>query len=187
MLLNICERTGEWETVSRKPDAALADVERFLRELQTDYLDIFLLHCMMGTDWPNHYAVMVEALSRLKERGLIRALDVSCHDFGALKTAAVTPWADVVLGRINYAGVNMDASPDRVVPVLDRMHASGKGVYRMKVTGVGQLGRDPEKAIRYVMGLPSVDAFTIGMMNEKEVLDNTNIVRVVLNERHARK
>jgi aryl-alcohol dehydrogenase-like predicted oxidoreductase len=175
------------KTVSRKPDAAIHDVERFLRELQTDYLDILLLHCLMETDWPERYGATMEALFRLKERGLIRALGVSCHDFGAFTTTAVTPWVEVVLARINYAGISMDAPPPRVIPVLDRMHASGKGIYGMKVMGAGQLGRDPEKAIRYVMGLPSVDAFTIGMTSEREVVDNTGIIRMILGERFARR
>ncbi|MBI4531309.1 MAG: aldo/keto reductase, partial [Candidatus Latescibacteria bacterium] len=78
------------KTVSRKPDAAIRDVERFLRELRTDYLDILLLHCLTEADWPGRYAATMEALSRLREQGLIRALGVSCHDFEAFTTAAVT-------------------------------------------------------------------------------------------------
>lgn len=175
------------KTVSRSPDVVLSDVERFLRELRTDYLDILLLHCMMEADWPTRYAATMEVLTRLKERGLIRALGVSCHDVGAFKTASMTPWVEVVLARINYAGVSMDAPPAKVIPILDRMHTGGKGVYGMKVMGAGQLGRDPERAIRYVMGIPSVDAFTIGMTSEREVLDNTGIVRMVLGERLARR
>src|SRR5574341_999666 len=30
-----------------------ADLDRFRRELNSDYLDILLLHCMMDADWPS--------------------------------------------------------------------------------------------------------------------------------------
>ena len=36
-------------------------------------------------------------LSELKQKRVVRAVGVSCHDFGALKTAATHPWVDVIL------------------------------------------------------------------------------------------
>jgi aryl-alcohol dehydrogenase-like predicted oxidoreductase len=164
------------KTTSRTPQAVEADVHRFLREQGTDYLDIVLLHCLTEPDWRRRYASSMEALTRLKEAGLIRAVGVSCHNFGAFQNAAVEPWVEVVLARINYAGVSMDAAPDDVVPVLDQMHAAGKGIYGMKVVGAGRLAGDPRRAIRYVLDLPSVDAIVIGMESEAEVDEDVDLV-----------
>ena len=53
------------------------------------------------------------------------------------------------------------------------MDARGQGVYGMKVMGGGsELAKRPAEAIEFVMGLPSVHAFTIGMMDEGEILAN---------------
>jgi 1-deoxyxylulose-5-phosphate synthase len=164
------------KTTSRTPDAVEADVHRFLREQGTDYLDIVLLHCLTEPDWPARYARNMETLSRLKDRGLIRAVGVSCHNFGAFQNAARQPWVEVVLARINYAGVSMDAPTEQVVPVLDEMHAAGKGIYGMKVVGNGRLTGDVRKAIRYVMELPSIDALVIGMQSKAEVDEDVELV-----------
>jgi aryl-alcohol dehydrogenase-like predicted oxidoreductase len=164
------------KTTSRTPAEVEADVHRFRRELGTDYLDVVLLHCLSEPDWPRRYAESMGALSRLRQAGLIRALGVSCHDFGAFRSAAAEPWVEVVLARINYAGVSMDAPPEQVVPVLEAMHAAGKGVYGMKVVGAGRLVRERRRAVRYVLALPSVDAIVLGMESEREVDEDADLV-----------
>lgn len=153
------------------PDAE-RDVQRFLRELQTDVLDIVLLHCMTDVRWPERYAGAMDALDYAKERGLVRAVGVSVHSLDALRTAAASPWVDVVLVRVNYKGVHMDAAPEEVLPLLKEMHASGKGIYAMKVLGRGALAHEARRALRYVLDLPEVDVASIGMMSEQQVREH---------------
>lgn len=164
------------KTLARTREEAERDVRRFLREMRTNYLDIVLLHCLTDPNWPARFAGAMEALSRAKEEGLVRAVGVSCHDFGAFSTAAATPWVEVVLARLNYANRHMDAVPERVIPVLGRMHAAGKGIYGMKVMGAGGLGHDPREAIHFVLDQPCVDALVVGMVNEREVDENAGLV-----------
>jgi predicted aldo/keto reductase-like oxidoreductase len=128
----------------------------------------------------------MEALTRCKEQGLIRAHGVSCHDFGAFQAAAMTKWVDVALARINYAGISMDASPPDVIRVIEQMAAAGKGVYGMKVLGQGKLAKaddGPRKAIEFVMNLSCVHAMTIGMTSQREVAENIAIVNELTGER----
>lgn len=160
-----------------------ADLDRFRKEMDTDYLDIVLLHCMTQSDWPERYAGAMEVLREAREAGIVRAVGVSCHDFGAFQTAAASDWVEVVLARINYAQKHMDATPEEVIRVMRQMHDSGKGIYGMKVMGAGDLGGDPEKAIRYVMGLDCVDAMTIGMVSGEQVLENVRLVESLERER----
>lgn len=167
------------KTTSRTPKDVATDVQRFLHEQGADYLDVVLLHCLMEPDWPQRYRGAMDALSRLKEEGVIRALGVSCHNFGAFQSAAREPWVDVVLARINYAGVSMDAAPEEVIPVLDQMHAGGKGIYGMKVVGNGKLTADVRRAVRFVIDLPSVDALVIGMQSEAEIDQNVDLVEAL--------
>ena len=151
-----------------------ADIRRFLRELGTDYIDIVLLHAVMTGNWTKERAGAMEALSRAKEQGLIRAVGASFHSLAGLRAAATSPWLDVALVRMNHSGRNMDASPDVVRPLIQQMAAAGKGVYSMKVLSLGTL--DPERAIPYTLGVPGVSAITIGMRSEEEIRQNIEIV-----------
>jgi aryl-alcohol dehydrogenase-like predicted oxidoreductase len=164
------------KTTSRSAAAVTRDVERFLKELNTDVLDIVLLHYMTERDWPRRYAEAMEALSRAREQDKVRALGVSCHGLGPLRAAAVTDWAEVVLVRINHAGVNMDANPTEVTPVIQSMYHSGKALYGMKVLGCGRLARDPRAAVRYVLELGTVHALTIGITKPEQLIQNVTLV-----------
>ena len=166
------------KTTSRTKKEVVSDVKRFLKETGTDYIDIVLLHCLTQPDWTARYPDAMEALSECKEQGLIRAHGVSCHDYGAFQTAAMTKWVEVVLARINYAGVSMDASPADVIRTMELMARFGKGIYGMKVFGEGKLAKQdgPGQGIEFVMGLPCVHAMTIGMESRREVEENVAIV-----------
>ena len=164
------------KTMSRSAKAVTRDVERFLKELGIDVLDVVLLHFMTRPDWPERYADAREALSRAKEQGKVRAVGVSCHGLGALRAAAETDWAEVVLARINQAGVNTDGNPSQVVPVIERMYRSGKAIYGMKVLGCGRLAEDPRAAIRYVLQLEIVHAVTIGTSKCEHLYQNLKLV-----------
>jgi 1-deoxyxylulose-5-phosphate synthase len=169
------------KTTSREPQAVRADIERFLGELKTDYLDIVLLHCQTNADWPERDRAAMDVLSEYKERGIIRAVGVSCHDFGAFCSAADSDWVDVVLARINYAGHAMDDTPEKVAAVIGRMAASGKGIYAMKVVGGGtELTKDPRKAIHYSFAVDGVHAMVLGMMNEEQIDENLGYLEEVL-------
>ena len=157
------------KTCANSAEEADRDVARYLRELGTDRLDIVLLHCVSSADWPESRASVMDALQARKESGVIRALGVSCHDLGALSRASEVPWVDVVLARINYAGTNMDGTPEQVIPLLEQMDSAGVGVYGMKVVGCGKLLQDVRKAIHFALDLHAVDAITMGMVNREEV------------------
>lgn len=148
-----------------------ADLDRFRREIGTDYIDIILLHMMTRSDWPEEKSEAMEVLSRAREDGVIRAHGVSCHTLRALEAAAASEWVQVDFARINPAGVIMDADVPTVSGVLRRMHAAGKGVVGMKIFGAGRLVHRKDECLRYVLGLDFVDAFTIGLESRGEMED----------------
>lgn len=157
-------------------------VERFLKELKTDYIDICLLHCLNNNNWTTKLSDYMEALDKVKRKGMIRAHGVSCHNLGALKVAAEEPWVDTVHARINPFGVNMDAPTKDVEPVLRKMHENDKGVIGMKILGEGKYADDSQKkdkAITYVLQGGFVDAMTIGFEKPQHVTDFTARVRKV--------
>jgi len=147
------------------------DLDRFRKEIGTDMLDIVLLHCMMSADWPREKAGAMAVLAEAKQKGTIRAHGVSCHDLGALKTAAASDWVDVDLARLNPAGAVMDAPVDQVLPVLSEMKRKGKGVIGMKILGAGRLRNRVDDALQYALASPVLDCFTIGAANRHELED----------------
>lgn len=149
-------------------------VDRYLQEIGTDYIDLVHLHCVTDTDWPKKLERQMDLLSKVKEQGKIRAHGVSVHALPALEVAAETPWVDAVHTRINPYGEKMDGPPDQVVPVLEKIHAAGKGVTGMKIIGEGAFRDDPEKkdhSIRYVLGLDCVDTCIVGFEKPEEIDD----------------
>jgi len=148
-----------------------ADLDRFRRELNTDHLDIILLHCVTEADWTTRYLSAMDALSEAKQKGIIRAHGCSCHSIEALRTAAKSEWVEVDLVRINPIGSHMDADPDTVVGVIRGMRAAGKGIVGMKILGQGDLRDRQNEAIRYALGLGVLDAFTIGAESVAEQKD----------------
>jgi len=123
------------KTVAKEPQPLRADLERFRKELDTDRLDVVLLHCMQDADWPEKMKPCMDVMAEAKDKGILRAHGVSCHSLEAIERAAESDWVDVVLARINPAGVKMDGAPDQVVPLIRRAHDNGKGVLGMKIVG----------------------------------------------------
>ena len=150
-------------------------VERFRRELNTDYLDIVQLHCMTEGDWTQKYKRHMDELEDLKAKKVIRAHGVSVHTFEALEAAADSDWVDVIHVRINPFGENMDKKdPALIVPVIEKFHNTGRGVIGMKLIGGGRLKDDNSKideSLRFVLGLGTVDLLIIGFEKPEQIDD----------------
>jgi len=159
------------KTWARDPATARTDLDRFRRELGTDYLDVCLMHCVTEADWTERYKGVMDVLSEAKEKGTIRAHGCSCHSIEALRAAARSPWVEIDLCRINPVGAYMDSDPATVVGVLKEMKAAGKAVVGMKILGQGELRNRQDEAIKYALSLGVLDAFTIGAESKSEQED----------------
>jgi len=159
------------KTWARDAASARADLDRFRRELGTDYLDVCLMHCLTEADWTERYEGVMDVLSEAKQKGIIRAHGCSCHNIEALRAAAKSPWVDIDLVRINPIGASMDAAPDTVVSVIREMRAAGKGIVGMKILGQGDLRHRQDEALNFALGLTLLDAFTIGAESQAEQED----------------
>ncbi|MDX2179426.1 MAG: aldo/keto reductase [Bryobacteraceae bacterium] len=148
-----------------------ADLDRFRKELGTDYLDILLLHCMLDKDWPERKKGAMAVISEAREKGIVRTHGTSCHTLDALKTAAATDWVEVDLVRFNPVGTAMDADPQTVLGVMRQMKAKGKGLIGMKVLGAGKLRNKADEALQFHLAHNEIDCFTIGAENRAELED----------------
>jgi len=171
--------TKMWVTAGGIPEKERPDseivVDRFRKELDTDYLDLVQLHCMTNGEWTDQQKRFMDGLENLKAKHIIKAHGVSVHSFDALKVASEHPWVDVIHVRINPFGESMDQrDASLIVPVIEKFHKAGKGVIGMKLIGGGKLNNEPDminESLKFVLGLKTVDMIIIGF-ELPEQIDN---------------
>ena len=168
-------------------------IDAFRKELNTEYFDILLMHCMRSPNWPEETRFVQDGFSEAKAKKVILAHGASVHGLQALAGFPGYKWLDVALMRMNHAGVRMD-TPDtqdtqdlgdvnQVVAQARKIHAQGTGLLGMKLIGEGQFtrGEQREASMKFVLGLGVVDAVTIGHKTTAEIDESIERMNRLLN------
>jgi aryl-alcohol dehydrogenase-like predicted oxidoreductase len=152
--------------------AVQRSLERSLRRLRTDYLDVFLMHSD-GRDLELLAdQALWDCLQEAKEKGLIRSYGVST------KTATGTKLAlektDVVMLTYNPWTVEEAAN-------LELAAKLGKGVLVKKALGSGWLGDQTrrmtsEECLQFCLKNPSVSSMVVGSINPPHIRSNAQAV-----------
>ncbi|MEW6646153.1 MAG: aldo/keto reductase [Pseudomonadota bacterium] len=145
-------------------------VERSLKRLGRDYLDMVLVH----SDGDDMRIIREEAvcdtLQQLKQEGLIRAVGMST------KTVAGGLWCvenmDVVMATYNLAYTDE-------LPVLQRAAQLHKGVLIKKGLQSGH-AQSVEDALRFVFAQSAVHSVIVGTINPEHLRANVAITERVL-------
>lgn len=156
------------KSTSRTGAEAKADIDRFLKELNTDYIDSLIIHNVTIGDWTTRYSEVMEVFSEAKKAGKIRSHGVTCHSFEALKAAEASDWVQINQVRWNNYQSNMDADVKTAGALFEKMRKKGQGMIGMKVVGNGSLVRGanpvtPEECFKFQIDSGVVDAFVIGV------------------------
>ena len=146
-------------------------LDRFRLEAGSDYFDILLLHCLMNGNWKEEKKAFIDSCSEAKQKGIVKAVGVSCHNWDAMKVAVEDPWVDVILARINPFGTSMDGTPEEVMGLLEIARKNGKGIIGMKIFGNGRniTDEERERSLGYTISSPNVHCMTLGLESVKEV------------------
>jgi aryl-alcohol dehydrogenase-like predicted oxidoreductase len=158
---------------SDKKESVAGNIDRYRQELGTDYIDILFMHCMMSGNWPETRTHYMDGFSRAKQDGIVKAVGVSCHHIDALRKAAVNPWVDVIMARINPFGTNMDGTPEEIAAILGTAKENGKGVIGMKIFGEGKHVSDDEReqSIRFALTGGNIHCMTLGLESAVQMDD----------------
>ncbi len=166
---------------TRAEEDPKATFDRLCKDLNTEYVDIMLLHCVRTLGWPDELKRLRDALSEAKSRKTILAHGASCHGILPLRAFPGTNWLDVALLRVNHDGTRMDTlqggegeekgDVKQVVENVKKIHAQGTGVLGMKLMGEGRFTKpeDRDASLKFVLKLGTVDAFTIGFKSPAEI------------------
>ena len=177
-------------------DEALERVERYLKELGTDYIDSLLIHCQVAHDWDERVQPIMEGLEKAKEKKMIRVHGISSHSLPAIRRAIACDWCQTMLVRVNPLGHQTDSESEQwnaqsspefipnLLYLLQKASAKGKGVIAMKLVGNGDFKNpaDREKTMRFVMNIPDINAAVIGFKSTAEVDESIERMNNALKE-----
>jgi len=164
---------------NRNPDKARKTLDKSLKDLQTDHLDMIMIHDIQSvedaTSLLNSNSLVNLAL-KLKEEGITRFIGFSGHrDAEALKMMANSGLFDNSLLALNqWAGKKFPR--EEAIPVAQNQKM---GVMVMKAVRSVEKNNviHPEDMIRYALSVDGVDGLVLGI-DSKEILDkNIKLLR----------
>jgi len=159
-------------TKTHAADAATvrAHVERGLKELGRERLDVVHCHAARIADPFVDRAAAIEELVKLKEEGKIAHVGLSTHYIAAVRKAALYPEIEVVHPLINRTGMGiLDGSPEEMAEAIKLCAGAGKGIYAMKALAGGNLIAGARASFAYVLGLQGCHGIAVGMLSEQEI------------------
>ncbi len=152
---------------------AQQSLEKALREMDTDYIDIFLMHEQESElTIKGHYEAL-EYYLKARDRGLIRAVGLSTHNIRAVTASIKYDGIQVIHPIVNYKGIGIeDGGIDDMLEAINGAYKVGKGIYAMKPLGGGTLLKDRQACFDFVLGLESIHSIAVGMQTVEEVVAN---------------
>lgn len=176
------------KTSARDGEEAKKNLEDSLKELDTDYVDIFLLH-YVKYDWIDDCYQVLKELTDIKTTGIIKAIGLSTHSVAVTRKAGQFEELDVIMSiccEANQVLINKfreripleDGSIEEMFHAIKEAHDNGKGVVAMKVLGnsAPPLVRNYQLSIKSIAQLDFVDTMVIGMRSLNQVKNNIEVI-----------
>ena len=161
------------KTYAYTGEMAKASLEKALREIGTDYIDLFLLHEQESIHTIRGHFEAIEYFIKAKQEGKIRAIGISTHKVAGAKAVKEIPEIEVIHPIVNKSGIGInDGTIEDMLRELKDLHNMGKGIYAMKPLGGGHLISDLEGAFNFVKNIPYIDSIAIGLQSKEEIDSN---------------
>jgi aryl-alcohol dehydrogenase-like predicted oxidoreductase len=149
-------------------------VEESLSALDLPYIDIFLLHEVMGMDDFAARSGAWEALKDCKKEGLIKAMGVSTHHIDVAEGMACEEACDVLFPLINVNSLGIRhyseaGTKEDMETAIKACADQGIGIFTMKAFGGGNLTKDYVKCLDYASAIPGSSAVMIGLASEEQI------------------
>ncbi len=167
----------------RGKEVSLAHLEESLKRLQTDHLDLWMIHQvdrLAEVDRAFAPGGAIEALEEAKKQGKVRYLGFTGHQDPALHLAMLKhdyPF-DAVLMPVNAFEPNRKGFRTQVLPELNKREMGVLGI--KSLGGNARVVRDgkitAEKAIRFALS-HSITVQIVGMSSLQNLRDNLQIVK----------
>lgn len=147
--------------------------EHALRELETDYIDVFMLHEQESEHTVRGHYEALEYYMELKKQGYIRAIGLSTHCIDGVKAVNKYSEFDIVHPIFNKAGLGIQGGTiDDMILELTKFKSKGGGIFAMKPLGGGNLLHSIDECFDFVLNSELIDSFAIGMQSIDELISN---------------
>lgn len=165
------------KTDDRTRDGSLRLLDKSLKKLRTDYVDIWQVHHIDHQDEVKQIfgkGGAIEALQEAKEDGRVRYIGVTGHYApGPLLSAIRRFEFDTILMALNAADVHKASFQDKLLPEAVRQ---GLGIIGMKIPAMGRIFHawglnSMRDAMDYVLSLP-VSTAIVGMDGVSQLKDD---------------
>lgn len=165
------------KTYAYTKEMARDSLEKALKDLETDYIDIFLLHEQESIYTIQGHYEAIEYFIRAKEEGKIRAFGISSHRISGVAAAKEYKEIQIIHPIVNRDGIGIqDGNIEDMLREINQIHNMGIGIYSMKPIGGGHLIRDVEDAFNFVKRIASIDSIAIGMQSVDEIDANIHLL-----------
>jgi predicted aldo/keto reductase-like oxidoreductase len=158
-------------------ETARLSFEKALREIDTDYIDIFMLHEQMSEHTIRGHYEAIEYFLKMKQEGRIRAFGISTHYIAGVNAACKYPEIEIVHPITNVGGLGIqDGTRYGMESALKAFKALGGGIIGMKPFGGGNLLASVDACFDYILAQKDIDSIAFGMQSKAEI--DYNVKRV---------
>ena len=156
-------------------DTAEKSLHKALSELDTDYIDVFMLHEQVDVHTIRGHYEAIEYFLKMKDAGKIRAFGISTHYVSGIKAALKYPEIQVVHPILNISGLGIqDGTREDMEHALMQFKALGGGIFGMKPLGGGNLLHSIDACFDYVLEQTYLDSIAFGLQSTDEIDYNVN-------------
>jgi len=164
-------------------------LERCLRRLRTDRIDLVFFHDVRGSEYDRIFdSGGLETLERAKREGKILEIGISIHNSVPMMKEAVESGAFSAL-MVTYSALDQDRLTSDLLPMAKN---KGVGLIAMKPLAGGRLADRPpflenkkfthgeslaQVSLRYVLSNPNITCAIPGMMRMHELHENLHVGR----------
>ncbi|MFO7888562.1 MAG: aldo/keto reductase [Eubacteriales bacterium] len=165
------------KSYSYNRETARKSLDKALKEMNTDYVDIFMLHEQEGLNtFKGHYEA-VRFFLECKEKGIIKKFGVSTHFIKGVDEVSDLDEIDIIHPIINKDGIGIaDGNKKQMEDSIKKAKAYNKFILSMKPLGGGHLGKSPVESLKYVKSLDYIDSIAVGMRYKEEIDFNFNLL-----------
>lgn len=161
------------KSMSRTAEAMAKDIDISLRNLRTDYIDLYQLHNVPPADLETVMAPggALEALQEARAAGKIGHIGITAHSLETFKMALELPWVETIMFPYNI----VEGQAEKLIAACREKNI---GFIDMKPLAGGAI-EDARLALRYVCANPDVTVTIPGMADPTELEQNLAAVNDV--------
>ncbi len=154
------------KSMARDKAGMAADIDTSLRNLRTDYIDLYQLHnpSMAQLDTVCAPGGALESLLEAKEAGKIGHIGITAHDVNVFQRALALPWVETIMFPYNIV-------ENQGEKLIRQCREKNIGFIDMKPLAGGAI-ENGTLALRYVCANPDVTVTIPGMAEIAEIAEN---------------